>query len=60
MLNDMDHIKTRPHCYDTRAYGTCLGAQNASWEADSKHKEPTRVVFPKSKRNITPLAWGRR
>jgi hypothetical protein len=60
MLNDMDHIKTRPHCYDTRAYGTCLGEAAASWEHDSRHKEPSRVTFGKAKRNITPLAWGRR
>ncbi|GMH67979.1 hypothetical protein TrST_g4191 [Triparma strigata] len=60
MLNDMDHIKTRPHCYDTRAYGTCLGAANASWEHDSKHVEPPRVRVGKAKRDINPLAWGRR
>lgn len=60
MLNDMDHIKTRPHCYDTRAYGTCLGEAAASWERDSRHREPNRVSFGKAKRDITPLAWGRR
>jgi len=60
MLNDMEHIKTRPHCYDTRAYGTCLGAANASWETESTHIEPPRVIFPKKERVINPLAWGRR
>jgi len=59
MLNDMDHIKTRPHCYDTRAYGTCLGEAMASWEAESTHIEPPRVVFPKKERVINPMAWGR-
>ena len=60
MLNDMEHIKTRPHCYDTRAYGTCLGAAMASWEAESTHLEPPRVVFGKKERVINPMAWGRR
>ena len=59
MLNDDVHVRTRPHVYDTRAFGTCLGDQSASWEAESIHVEPPRVVFSKVERTINPRAWGR-
>ena len=66
MLNDDNHIKTRTHCYDTRAYGSCLlrdarnGMNGAAWEKNSPNKESMRVVFTKNKRDINPVCWGRR
>lgn len=60
VLNDDDHIKTRTHCYDGRAYGTCMVDRSASWTCESRVGAPAKVVFGKGKRDINPRAWGRR